>query len=892
MRAGAKMRLFASLALRPVSRRTGQRRLTSKSYQKKLQIFGPSGICTLLFVSNPDRHTSETATTEQRVRELLANKLWRKARDEAKTLAKVDRERYLPLVIEANLGLSREMLAKGLVSEAQQVLSYLSTIAKPDQIRTLELQLSLKKEQSSITAKVLPALADRSVSLTDQERLALADQVVLAFEESGTVPSGSEELLKQLNLIREGLQACANSSWDQVAATVRSIPHRSVFGHWALFLKGLAAFYSGFPEKAARFFSSLPASSVPGKAGRVYQFITNPLAGGAAKTRELSAAVLAAACELVHFPGSGPLLQRAQDHWQRGEYFPSYRVWRDGLTEFPTDKLNCAGALTDFYFSAGKQMGPELSAEYTDAFACIVDGGRAKNLLEELWIRRMLAQADSSAENWEDYLAQREKLHGPNPRLASRAYGRCGAEAAKSMTARPFCTGKADTRKGKKAIRYLLQAIELDATNSEAHLALLSIYSALRNKAEQNRLLEKMVTRFPARKEVLYFAGCACLERSAYVKALGYLKRARELDSLDPSIAGGILVALRKLAWREYRENRVKAGRARLAETEPLLVDKRDDFQRNKWSALSREAVLEKFWGDPRRAEGLFAAARASCGSPEEFTFFTHLIGQIYARKDPGLGSRIVLRDLSAAPALRQLPQLIRILEYCRAGDELPAASAEESLLRTYLREAIRRPFSREEAIAVLELKAGDPSWQNESLLITKKVLRKDRKDPLFRIYDIVAKDLADFDPFRTRFKLEEILSEATQRKDQAAAEKARKLMMELDRPPQFLDFDDDENDDDDDDLLDPEFSLEPNSPPFEPEGFDTPELREMMQAIARMTESELRDFRKTKPKEMPSFVLDLLIEEARGSGPGSGGPKKNQAGNPARPGPEQGELF
>ncbi|MGH7967432.1 MAG: hypothetical protein ACREIC_01760, partial [Limisphaerales bacterium] len=50
---------------------------------------------------------------EQRGREFLAQGRWRKARDEFKPLVKADRARYLPLLIEANVGLVREMISKG-----------------------------------------------------------------------------------------------------------------------------------------------------------------------------------------------------------------------------------------------------------------------------------------------------------------------------------------------------------------------------------------------------------------------------------------------------------------------------------------------------------------------------------------------------------------------------------------------------------------------------------------------------------------------------------------------------------------------------------------------------------------------------------------------------------
>ena len=47
---------------------------------------------------------------------------YRKARDDFKTLCKKDRGRYLPLLIEANVRLARQMLDTGFPDNARQVI--------------------------------------------------------------------------------------------------------------------------------------------------------------------------------------------------------------------------------------------------------------------------------------------------------------------------------------------------------------------------------------------------------------------------------------------------------------------------------------------------------------------------------------------------------------------------------------------------------------------------------------------------------------------------------------------------------------------------------------------------------------------------------------------------
>jgi hypothetical protein len=90
--------------------------------------------------------------SERRIRDLLNQQSWRKARDEAKELCKIDRGRYLPLLIGANVGLAREMLGKKLVSEARQVIAYLKTLAPRTVWEELEAEAAMKSGDYSAAA--------------------------------------------------------------------------------------------------------------------------------------------------------------------------------------------------------------------------------------------------------------------------------------------------------------------------------------------------------------------------------------------------------------------------------------------------------------------------------------------------------------------------------------------------------------------------------------------------------------------------------------------------------------------------------------------------------------------------------------------------------------------
>src|SRR5688500_17302560 len=93
-------------------------------------------------VPMPSPAVQAMIAAEERVHALLEQGKWRQARNDLKSLVKTDRARFLPLLIDANVGLAREMLANGQTAQARQVLDYLATIASADRLRAIEIELA------------------------------------------------------------------------------------------------------------------------------------------------------------------------------------------------------------------------------------------------------------------------------------------------------------------------------------------------------------------------------------------------------------------------------------------------------------------------------------------------------------------------------------------------------------------------------------------------------------------------------------------------------------------------------------------------------------------------------------------------------------------------------
>ena len=95
---------------------------------------------------------------ERAAAEALTTGHFRKARDLYKELCKVDRPRFVGKLIEANQGLALQMIQKGQCSEAVQVRNYLKTIAPPEVLLELDLELAHRQHHWPETLRAALAL--------------------------------------------------------------------------------------------------------------------------------------------------------------------------------------------------------------------------------------------------------------------------------------------------------------------------------------------------------------------------------------------------------------------------------------------------------------------------------------------------------------------------------------------------------------------------------------------------------------------------------------------------------------------------------------------------------------------------------------------------------------
>jgi hypothetical protein len=562
-----------------------------------------------------------------------------------------------------------------------------------------------------------------------------------------------------------------------------------------------------------------------------------------------------------------------------------------------------------------------LQGNYNDLVDEMVDGERSKSPVELLLFLRalvlssaMIMPDDVVVDYWEEFLRTREQIHGRNPALDSLAYGWlgqlfCQAPGDGGPRLFPF-QPRSKMRNAAAAQRLLEKAIELDEANLSASLSLCEVYQERRLHSNRNRLLDRMTGRFPAEKKVLMLAGQACLERKAYKRGLDYLAQALALDRLDPAIPDNLVKAHLLLAREYLQKSRPADAQKALARTVPFEVSSPGNLTRSRWCLRIQQGLMETTWGDQARGAALLAEGRRE--SPGEAAFLYYAgFADLASKPKNARGSvyfdefvRLKKSGANAAQALALTRIWLHGMEWF--ADRLGRQPSE--LLDGYLRAVATRSFAREEGSRLVEFCLAEDDFTDAAILLVEKRLKEDGRDPLFRLYQLRLRQwTAEPKPDKTRLELEDILAEATRRKEDQTVRQARQQLDALKLPPPLPadsfgagppsgeEFDDDSFPDLAEDIALPE-QLFASLPPEQMRM-----LEDILGLIANAPEEALDHLKKSRPPGMSAVDFDMLVALAqlRRMSPNAKFPPRNLPPPRPRPpktipppDPNQADLF
>jgi hypothetical protein len=586
----------------------------------------------------------------------LAAAKWRKARDLAKELCKKDRTRYLPLLIEANMGLARELRAKGLTQDAEPVLAYLKGICPVDLWDKLNHELAeaprpaaaalpgpgvaLSGNPAAMIASVWPTvleaaeLAGQSIPISAPQWAAV-DSAVGAFTPARKGEPGSIDarVAEELEVIHRACAATGDGRWEDAQESLRGLPRQSVFQHWRMFLRGVRHHFLRETESARRCFATLPRDGALARAAAT-------IAGEAAAPSLTKKAPARTRADWWLAVSGQPRtlaapLAEAQLAWMR----PDVRKCLDLLQkafgrQFPRQQPDLAGLMSDVVLPLIPALSPledKRERQWDRVQTPLLQTSDPSHVLCALLRALCLRDAPVLSphdlfNNWVQMLSLQTRLHGPNPVRDGVGWLWLGEQLMKPLVPGLFPSKDSKHRHGAKALEALQKATALDPGNEAAHLALLRLLTERNEVSARNKLLDQLVKQFPENKEVLVQAGMLAAERRAFTKALQNLRAAQALDPLDRNVRAAIVSVLTAQAWELTKKQR--SAEAVWAEIDSLAQDAPGPHYHAlaRWTHRVRRAVLE-------RSDALAAEAAALAPDPILALFFEGLQAEISREK-------------------------------------------------------------------------------------------------------------------------------------------------------------------------------------------------------------------------------------------------------------------
>jgi tetratricopeptide (TPR) repeat protein len=583
------------------------------------------------------------------VLKLMGDGRWRKARDAAKDLCKRDRERYLELLIAANVGLVRELIGKGLAKDAVSVVDYLATIAPAALVAGLRAELTapVPKPTGGEPAGVDRALAWAAVlraaaavsngaALTPADCAEIDLLVTDTFWPAAVAPADeASQVLKELAAVRAACEATGDGQWEQAQESLRGVPGQSVFRHWRMFLRGVRCWFQDQPEPARQCFAGLPPEGALARAARALAPEWVPPGPLPPATARVS---LGLAMTGQPAAWAGPVLA-AGSAWKAAKRVKAFEELQAGLKDaFPANEPGLPALLTAAVLPFRERMNDRDAAaadRLLERFD-VWDDRRARRFSDSvLAVMRPLCLAETvmmGAPNLESHWGRVVELwnrgHGPNAVRDSLAWQWLGETLANQEDGRgPFGRPVVDFKRARKALD---KAVQCDSANEAAWLALLGLLKKSGDAKARNRLLDDLAKRFPNNKAILLETGLQAVERKAFDKGLAALQAALALDPLDRQVKERIAIALVLQILEYRRKDRPQA--ALWTQLEPYLDDRtgRGQFMLSRWMARVRRALVETV---PELAQAAFDDAVRLAPSAIERLFLEHSLASVYELK-------------------------------------------------------------------------------------------------------------------------------------------------------------------------------------------------------------------------------------------------------------------
>jgi tetratricopeptide (TPR) repeat protein len=800
---------------------------------------------------------------EKRGAEDLKQGRFKDAMEAFRQLVKIEpRPEWRLSLVQAYVGRGRTLAAKGMYKEAPLLFDNAIGVDGAFHEPLIHLACLVRAGDTEKAARLCARMLDGAAAgITAEERTRIADlgaALWLAGNPPPASPTDDERSPSRVfGAADKALAAwCASAPAEEVDALLNAIPLRSPFKPLRLILKSLISTGDDIGRRA-RLLDMVPPDSAFGALARVARVaISGDTLRTIAEWGDLKGAARTFMAEAGGQSADGAkLLTELVEAERRG---PEQLL--DALLKhagrFPVGDLRAA--CLNLLPLAPKRI-PRFERQFGP--------------LSSLEHHRVLALAAEQAMNWHDfeshwsqYAHELKDSADPDAALSRSVIYRHMADiAAKALNIRP--------RSGDDPVaEFLEMSVEADPDDRTGLLKLIARLRDADRIKERDRWAELAATRFPNDPAALTEALEAAAQRGAFRKAAEFAGRLLKVDPINP-LARQRMIELRIAHARK----KLREGRADLAGKELAEAARHERHDAPDGALMIVRGLVAVHMGrtDEGWADVRAGVARLGGGVAGwlRAVLEAHALG--FQNKDIKPASKELSVAPSVAPTAPALIAVLGVLNRREFRDDKKLSDNGLKAIRPWLKRGADCVLSDAEFQTVAET---FERLQAFDLLnaYAEAAIRRGGGQPLAEFYRILAAakgNAARLSPFQIN-RLDDIIDQATQRKDLGLA---YKVMDFLDQGLPLSPFGDLPFDDlDEDDFLDlpPPSGIFPGSPFGDPDERDDAGITEVTAIVDRATEllrthgrSEtidivMREYRDSPMvKDLPKGLVRALID-------------------------------
>jgi tetratricopeptide (TPR) repeat protein len=699
------------------------------------------------------------------------------ARDAFKELVRLDKTRFLPLLLICYNRLAQKMILNKQVNEAQIVVNLIKELGGDAAVTVSIDNIHIGSASSDVVKSSLVDYFTSGNKMPTDLKFMAADWAIM----NGSIPQETERsFFIDFSGVKQALSLVCENQFEKAVECIKPVSYDSAFSQWKLLIRGMVSYFTGDNSRAEMAFLKMSISTVPSKIAKSYLVLIDTSAH-LNKDDTDREETLENACVLCGHPELKDSLPRAHYFWMTRRHRDSYLHIKKNLAKFPSIDDSVAGMLSNFYFNMIHHLNDKEFERYTSAIFDRADSfGEKSSIGDFLKVRALgiysLKSCDCPNEElvgiWEQFFMEYSNIYGNDSQIKAEIYLMLAATIILRMTDDNRINGmgrdsffKDDSSVAENCLQKALELLK----SKEAYILLLQYYRLSSRKKDCRTLIEDAVKAFPNDKDLLCEAGMMAQQRSANNKAVEYFERAYRIDKIDPKLRNILTTTYIGLA-KNVLVSKTGTSRMRsyMTKAELLCPLGVPGFLTESGYIAIRKAALEFVHGDEE--QGLTDSKRANLLVSDKikldcFGLFVFRLYKVDVHHYLSM-YETVEKTLLAEPKIDKAIAMIDVALFVSQMEEGNLFCDDFQRIYNYAIEAVKKDSFTPQDITMCCNAAQSMNNPSANKSMVNAALKRFPKHPLYRFLDYKNKVKRSFLPDYSKIKkdkkkLEAILADS-----------------------------------------------------------------------------------------------------------------------------------